>query len=425
MAIEKIERISGVCYRAVYRIGGNKAPSKTFRRKIDAENWLTDQLTRRRQVGDHLLLQQKAKGEPICFANLYQLFHDEHALVRQAPSTVLLEGQLFSRFIQPSWGQRLVGETGAADVEELFRMLLKEGASSKRVNRVRTFLHGLFSFAVKRKLVESNPVKDVSPLSASKTTLSAAFDFLNQDETKRLLDWLKSSDPWLYPKVLTLVNTGIRYGEMVALTLRDLSFSDDGARLTVSRTYDRHTLTVRNQTKGNKARIIPLDRSMAVLLEENAVKTPPGVPLLWSSWEECRFPTKFNKHFQKALLAAGVKRIRIHDLRHSFAVHFLEGGGQLYDLQQLLGHTTMKLTERYSHFSKSMLERSRGIVNHHGCNKTQQNAAKRSTRQNLTKSNKTQQGAALVYEDAVPQTSHKRDFPVILIGVSANSNLVN
>jgi hypothetical protein len=94
-------------------------------------------------------------------------------------------------------------------------------------------------------------------------------------------------------------------------------------------------------------------------------------PLVWEDWSEAHNPWKFSKRFRKALAEAGVTPIRVHDLRHTFAVHFLERGGHLYDLQKLLGHSTSKLTERYSHFSLAMVERSCGVVDHHGAGKPQ------------------------------------------------------
>lgn len=58
--------------------------------------------------------------------------------------------------------------------------------------------------------------------------------------------------------------------------------------------------------------------------------------------------------------------VLLSNARHTFAVHFLENGGDLYDLQNILGHKSIRLTERYLHYSKKMLERSRGVVDHHG-----------------------------------------------------------
>ena len=50
-----------------------------------------------------------------------------------------------------------------------------------------------------------------------------------------------------------------------------------------------------------------------------------------------------------------MRPIRFHDLRHTFASHFMMRGGNLYDLQKLMGHSEVKTTERYAHLSPQSL----------------------------------------------------------------------
>lgn len=153
---------------------------------------------------------------------------------------------------------------------------------------------------------------------------------------------------------------------MAALRVRDVQRGKKGISLQVTRTYCRHSKSVRNRTKGGKSRTVPLGEGMTEFLEKLALGKDPEAPLLWNAWNECEQQTKFTKHFKRALKEAGVRVIRIHDLRHTYAVHFLEEDGEMFDLQNILGHQSQRLTERYSHFSQEMSERSRGLVDH-GC----------------------------------------------------------
>jgi site-specific recombinase XerD len=69
------------------------------------------------------------------------------------------------------------------------------------------------------------------------------------------------------------------------------------------------------------------------------------------------------RHFQVAQKRAGITNtIRFHDTRHTFASNFMMNGGNLYDLQKLLGHTSIKMTERYAHLAPNHLEKTVGIV---------------------------------------------------------------
>jgi site-specific recombinase XerD len=63
------------------------------------------------------------------------------------------------------------------------------------------------------------------------------------------------------------------------------------------------------------------------------------------------------RHFTKALERAGIEKFRFHDLRHTFASHFVMSTGDLPALQRLLGHSSLKMTQRYAHMSKAHLAR--------------------------------------------------------------------
>jgi len=252
------------------------------------------------------------------------------------------------------------------EVEEAFQALLEvKELTCDRVNRIRRMLHCMFNRAVEWEMVTSNPISGIRPLPSKRHIGDQDINYLTQPEAARLLDWLRQNDEWLYPKVRLLLNTGLRIGEMVALRVGDLKPSEKGWYLNVSRTYCRFSHQVRNATKGSRARLIPLGRGLGDFLFKCAEGRGLQDPLLFKDWAEYRHQTKFNKHYRKALAATQVRVIRVHDMRHSFAVHFLENGGHLYDLQKLLGHQSSQLTERYSHFSHAMSERARGLVDHH------------------------------------------------------------
>ncbi len=364
MAIETIKRKNGVRYRVSYRMNGRKAPSRTFNRKIDAEAWERRMRVLHednRGIEDHF-----DRPAAVSLDDYQRRFSLEYAALRQAPATRLLEERLYAKHVRPYLGSCMLDRLGRKRIENLFLTLRAEKqVSAKRVNRVRTLLRGMFNQAVRWELIQRNPVHGTQPFPTRRTTLGEDVGFLSQTEARQLLDWLLVNDSWLYPKVRTLLNTGLRYGEMVALQIQDVIRTNDSARLRVSRTYDKHTYTIRDRTKGNRSRMIPLGHGMATFLLGEGKSKKPNDPLLWKDWLECKHATKFNQRFWSALAQAKVHRIRVHDLRHTFAVHFLEQGGQLYDLQKLLGHSTIRLTERYSHFSQAMSERARGLVDHH------------------------------------------------------------
>ena len=60
---------------------------------------------------------------------------------------------------------------------------------------------------------------------------------------------------------------------------------------------------------------------------------------------------------------AGVRRIRFHDLRHTYATNFVANGGSIHELSKILGHSTTAMTSKYAHFSTAQATKAASIVN--------------------------------------------------------------
>ena len=70
------------------------------------------------------------------------------------------------------------------------------------------------------------------------------------------------------------------------------------------------------------------------------------------------------RHFKKFLKKAGLSQhFRFHDLRHTFTSHFMMNGGNIYDLQKMLGHSSLEMTQRYAHLAPEHLVAASNVVN--------------------------------------------------------------
>ena len=155
------------------------------------------------------------------------------------------------------------------------------------------------------------------------------------------------------PKALWAITlalyTGMRRGEILALKWDAVDIGS--GFICVRRSYCRVSKEIREETKSKKIRRIPINSMLrAQLMELNNVTVGKGnvVPLLHSD--------SFRKIFARMAREAGVKVIRFHDLRHTFASNFLMSGGSIYDLRQILGHSSVQVTERYTHFVPNHLQ---------------------------------------------------------------------
>ncbi len=150
-----------------------------------------------------------------------------------------------------------------------------------------------------------------------------------------------------------LYGTGIRVGELVALDVRDVEVP--GAQ-------------VRVVGKGRKERVVPIPKyTLAVLSEWIAARTRPGVlaePLFISlrrgrEGEVRRLGDRDVRRLlsQRARAAGIADRVHPHRLRHSYATHLLDMGADLREIQELLGHTSLSTTQKYTAVSVEQLRR--------------------------------------------------------------------
>ena len=74
-------------------------------------------------------------------------------------------------------------------------------------------------------------------------------------------------------------------------------------------------------------------------------------------------PNNFSlRVFRPACERAGVRYLRIHDVRHTYASHFVMNGGSIHVLQKLLGHSQIRTTEAYSHLSNAYVREASNLV---------------------------------------------------------------
>ena len=151
--------------------------------------------------------------------------------------------------------------------------------------------------------------------------------------------------PDLHPLFSLLVYTGVRRGEALGLRWSDVDL--ERRMITVRRSYD-------GQTKSSKQRTVPLPSALTTILKAYRLADPWQGDLCFPNREGEMYSrnAKVEALFHDALTRAGLPRIRVHDLRHVFASHFVMGGGDVFTLQRILGHSTPQLTsDTYAHLS--------------------------------------------------------------------------
>jgi len=221
----------------------------------------------------------------------------------------------------------------------LFR--IKKGSTlSRRVSAIRAF----FGFLIKRNFASFNPAFAISPPRYQRGLPR----YLSVDEAIFLME--NSGGDGIIDKrnhalLELLYGAGLRVSEASMLNLDSLSLNER---------------VVRVFGKGRKERIVPLGRGAVLALEkwlEVRSKLSPDSPALFINRKGGRLGVRSIQNIVKKLsLKAGAGGgISPHALRHSFATHLLDSGAGLREIQELLGHASLRTTQKYTHISISHL----------------------------------------------------------------------
>lgn len=180
--------------------------------------------------------------------------------------------------------------------------------------------------------------------------IPSKFDYLNESECKLFLD---NSDDNLHDMILLALNTGLRFGELIALTFKDVDF--EKKLLTINKAIAKGVL---GSTKSNKNRYIPLTNSVIEMIRDRKRNND----LIFSEDNSFLIQARYVKRLHKLCRDLKFRRIGWHVLRHTFASHLAQKGISLKAIQELLGHSDIKTTMRYAHLSPRELRQAVDVL---------------------------------------------------------------
>jgi integrase/recombinase XerD len=168
---------------------------------------------------------------------------------------------------------------------------------------------------------------------------------LSKEEVKAILE---APTNLKHRAMLSLIYAcGLRRSELLNLTLKDIL-------------SDRNLLFIR-QSKGKKDRMVPISLKIIEMLREYYKAYKPKTWLFEGQFPNSRYSEKSLENVLKQSLSKAKisKKVSLHWLRHSYATHLLENGTDLRYIQELLGHSSSRTTEIYTHVSTRNLQQIR------------------------------------------------------------------
>jgi integrase/recombinase XerC len=219
----------------------------------------------------------------------------------------------------------------------------------KKVSAIRSF----FKFLLKRQVITQNPASGLRSPKIAKSLPR----FLTVDQAFRVMDAppkeekrakpLKARDQALLE---TLYGTGVRVSELAGMNIEHCDLSESSVRVL---------------GKGGKERIVPLGKSAVEAIKDYLparrglqVKAKDCDPdALWLSRTGRRLSVRQVQNIVRrhGTLGAGRSDLHPHAMRHTCATHLLDAGADLRSIQELLGHSSLSTTQKYTHVSVDRL----------------------------------------------------------------------
>jgi len=300
------------------------ADGKRFREKVGPSHKLARQveIKRKAEIAEGKFFPDRSKPT-ITFSEMVDLYWDLHA--KQKPGA-RFTGYTLKR-LRSVFGQKRLDQITIPDVLRYLNEV-KETSSAATANRYHNVLRAIFNRAAEwDKFSGKNPAAKVKQF----RTDNARTRFLEKDEIARLL---AACDSAIYPAVVCALMTGMRQAEVLGLRWENVDLANG--------------IIYVLQTKSGKPREIPIAAKLGTVLE--GIRKGDGGPIFALT------ARSLHRHFVKALRLAGISDFRWHDLRHTFASHYVMRTNDLPATQNMLGHQSPRMTQRYAHLSKGHLK---------------------------------------------------------------------
>lgn len=300
------------------------------------------------------------------------------AIVSTVRATTLLSYQMYvRRYLKPALGSKRLQKITAADLNAMYGKLLDSGGADGRglavstVRRVHAVTHRAFKDATRWGLITRNPVDLADP---PRRSASARPEMLTWT-AEEAQDFLRACrDDRLYALWLLFLTTGLRRGEAAGLRWQDIDLGTRRLAIRRARVTVGHRVDQSDTKSSRSRRVVMLDaatveamrghrtRQIEERLAWGAGWTDSGMVFTYEDGRPLH-PNYVSKRFDKDRKRAGLRRIRLHDLRHSYATLALEAGVHPKIVSERLGHATVAFTlDIYSHVTESLQEESAGAV---------------------------------------------------------------
>lgn len=324
----------------------------------------------------------------------FEYWFEHFGAMKRKPSTLSLYRFQYTKHIKPFLGSRQLSKLTKVDFQAIFNDLAFKGYKHDTMNSIRSCLNDMFECALDEDLIFKNPVRNVE----LPQTDTPEKKILTEDQLNTFMNYVKNSAEYseYYPIFVVLFNTGIRIGELSALTWDCIDFKENTIRICKTvinldpKIYGvRHAIASTKSKTSN--RIIPMNEAVRKSLLELSLNRSgskvklPVINDLGRIEGECSdfvFTTRINTTIKEGSMNKVIRTIvkkynnsapegsvkldsfTPHVTRHTFTSKAYEAGADMKMVSEMLGHSTTSITlDIYTHMTEKKNEEKKKAIN--------------------------------------------------------------
>lgn len=260
---------------------------------------------------------------------------------------------LFNKHFRMSLGAMRLIDITSEDIDNWLLKQVEAGYKSSTINKHASMLNRMLNIAVHWEYLERNVFKGAAMRKLP--TGNHVQRFLTRSEISCLLSACKkSTHPYLYLFVKILLLTGARKSELRLAKWKDVDYLKKELFVALSKSGRSRTIHLSNAAIDVLESVKQRSRALGLpMTGDSYIFTNPRTHKPYNSFHLAFFAAR--KH-------AKLETVRIHDLRHTYASLLINNGASIYEVQQLLGHHHVSMTERYAQLFPNTLQDRVNII---------------------------------------------------------------
>lgn len=336
-------------YHIRYRVGGKQCSKSIGPNKKEAERVLSEIVA---QINNGTYYQPPKTT----FKEFSEKWLQDYAITTIKESTFRAYRSVIQKSINPVLGHYPIVNITPSMIQNYFAGVIRKKGSAKTANNHLTLLKTMFKHARRWGYVRVNPAEDIDKAREEHKEM----DYLKPEEIRCLLD--NADEPWR-TLFMTAILTGMRRGELLGLQWGDIDWRANQIHVRRSLFWQTH-LEAKARRKVSRAvfgvpktkrsvRAIIMTPTLRKALEIHRINAPVSAnDLIFCNrnGNPVDPDNMMHREFHPTLVRAGLRKVRFHDLRHTFTTLLIAQDANAKFIQSQLGHASIQTTfDRYGH----------------------------------------------------------------------------